>query len=143
MQTFTTRKVGIWIDQSKACLIEFRDGNAIFLETISSNILNNNKSTVDYSRINKIQFSHDLRGLRSSRISTSHLPNLQKYFKKLREKLISFEDILILGPGVVKDQFYNELKLDQQYQGKFIAVQNKGNYSEKQLILYINDFFNE
>jgi len=141
METYSTKQVGVWLDQAKAYLIGMQEGNAFLMEIIESKIprLKREEGESD----DKTRFSSDSQHSSSNEFKKNQIKTneLKSYFRKLQNKLKDFEDILIIGPGTIKDQFFNALMENQEYDGKSIEVQTKGKFSENQLMAYINDFF--
>ncbi len=125
METFSTKQVGVWMDQAKAYLIGVQEGNAYLLEIVASNISRLKRE--DGEDDDKTRFSSNPQQSSPNEYKKNQVKTneLHGYFKKLQSKLNNFEDILILGPGTVKDQFFNELLVSQAFAGKECTSANK------------------
>jgi len=141
MAIFSPKQVGVWLDQAKAYLIGIQDGNAFLIEIIDSNVKidKREKVVINYN----LKFALDLQASISNEILRGQIKTneLQGYFKRIQSKLEDFDDILIIGPGSIKDQFFNDLLIHHVIDSKNVQVQTKGRFSENQLLAYINDFF--
>ena len=59
----------------------------------------------------------------------------------METKLHSFDDILLFGPGVAKEQMRNRLRENKSFDGKWLSVQTSDKLTEKQLLAFVRDFY--
>jgi hypothetical protein len=57
--------------------------------------------------------------------------------------LAAYDDILIFGPGVAKEQFRNRLRENKGFSDKWLSLQSSDKLTENQLLAYVRDFYKE
>jgi stalled ribosome rescue protein Dom34 len=63
------------------------------------------------------------------------------YFKELSAKLLSYDEILIFGPGNSQEQFHNFLKEDNHFRDKKITISSSDKLSDEKMIHRVKSFF--
>lgn len=135
------KQVGVWIDHSKAHLIGFKSGQVKLLETVDS----------PYESIKRIEGE----GKDTTRFSpnTEHASNneyrknntaqneINEYLRLMEQKLQPFEDILLFGPGTMKDKLKNKMKENKAFDGKWMSVENSDKHTDNQLLAFVREFF--
>jgi hypothetical protein len=66
---------------------------------------------------------------------------MKKYFHRLEEMLLPFDEIMLFGPGQVKKELHNYLEEQAAFRGKKIQVQNSDHQTERQLLETAGSFF--
>ncbi|MFL0684240.1 MAG: hypothetical protein ACK4SF_20120 [Algoriphagus aquaeductus] len=135
------KQIGVWIDHSKAHLIGFKSGQAKLLETVDS----------PYESIKRI----DGEGKDMTRFSPNpeHASNnehkkhnttqneINEYLRMMEHRLQPFEDILLFGPGTMKEKLKNRLKENKSFDGKWLSVESSDKLTDNQLLAFVRDFY--
>ena len=101
--------VGVWLDNRHATII-----------TSSPDL-----SVGEYSVQEKVQASVPQGGGSEHTMNNSKKTEQLKYFKTLSQLLISFDEILIFGPGQLQEQLQHHLREDAQFKNKRIKKISK------------------
>lgn len=141
MKTKAAYQIGVWLNHSQAHFIGYKAESAFFIETIDSR----------YERVireegegnDKTRFSTDSeRGSNNEKRKHNIVQNeLDEYFEILEDKLESFKEILLFGPGTAKEELFNRLSENKVFKGKDIAVKSSDKLTENQMLSYVLDFF--
>lgn len=65
----------------------------------------------------------------------------KRYFQQVQQILQPYDEILLLGPGQTKKELRNQVQKSPIFQLKTIASENSGNLSDRQLIDWVNRYF--
>lgn len=143
MRNNHARQVGLWMDQSKAQLVEFNNGAAVIVENIDSPI--ENLKRIDGEGKDTTRFSPNNEHISNNEHKKHNIAQkeLNEYFRILETKLAAYDDILIFGPGVVKEQFRNKLRENKGFSDKWLSVQTSDKLTENQLLAFVRDFYIE
>lgn len=133
------KKIGVWLDHSKAHFIDFSKGPAV-VETAYSD------------KESQVRFSGERgtgtqMGNRRSTNSEHHQHNreqehMHEYYTLLIDRLKNYDDIFLFGSTTAKDELYNKLKSDKHFTGKSITVKPADHLTENQMIAEGKKFFN-
>lgn len=122
----TQKKLGVWMDHSKAHIIEFASDVAE-TKTISSDFSSDDKAeTLERSE------------------SEMHNKEQQKqgtFYKKLTKIIKDFDEVLLFGPTNAKSEFYNLLKENHQFDKIKIEVKNTDKMSDKEQHNFVSEYF--
>lgn len=122
----TAKKLGIWMDHSRARLIEFTNFS------FSSQIIMS-------------EFNHDekTKSLEKSENLMHHKEQHQKseYFKRIAEKIQSFNDIILFGPTDAKSELFNILRKDHRFSNIKIEVIPADNMTDNQQHIFVRAHF--
>lgn len=133
------KQVGVWIDHSKAHLIGFKGGQVRLLETVESPFERVKRvDGVDMSR-----FSPDPEHASNNEYKKHHIVQneINEYLRMMEQKLISFEDILLFGPGTMKERMKNRLREKKAFEGKWLSVERSDKLTENQLLAFVREFY--
>jgi len=64
-----------------------------------------------------------------------------KYYKALAQRLMTYDEIFIFGPGKSQEEFRNILHEDQHFKNKRIALGSVDHLTDHQMIAKVRDFF--
>jgi len=139
MKNKLEKKVGVWLDHTQAHFIDFSKGSAV-VETAYSH-----KET-------QVRFSGEHgtgieMGNNRSTNNEHHQHNreqkhMHEYYNMLTDRLKYYDDIFIFGSTTAKDELYNKLKGDKQFDEKSIVVQPADHLSENQMLATAKKYFN-
>ena len=141
MKTKATKQIGVWLNHSQAHLIGYKGESAFFIEAIDSpyeSIVREEGEGND-----KTRFSPNTeRGSNNEKRKHNIVQNeLNEYFNKLEGKLESYQEILLFGPGIAKEELFNRLSENKLFKGKDIEVKSSDKLTENQMLSYVLDFF--
>lgn len=141
MDRHSFKQVGVWIDHSKAHLIGYKKGNAVLIETVNSPY--ETMKRYEGESDDKTRFSPNPEHASNNEHKKNNIAQneLNEYFKMMESKLYGFDDILIFGPGTVKDQMRNRLRENKAFSGKWLSVASSDKLTENQLLAYVRDFY--
>jgi hypothetical protein len=138
MKTNHKKNIGVWLDHSKAVLIDLTQEKAIIKKIHSD-------------KESQIRFrgEHGLGTQLGNYRSTNnehHQHNrkqklMHEYYHLLSECLIHYDEILLFGPTTAKKELYNKLKTDKHFEDKNIHIQSTDVLSENQMIAATKIFF--
>ena len=142
MEANNFKQIGVWMDHSKAHLIGYKNGMVHMIETVDSPIETMVRVVGEGS--DKTRFSSN--GLNSSnnehRKHNISQKELNEYLKMMEGRLCHFEDILLFGPGIAKEQMRNRLRDNKSFDRKWLSVQSSDKLTENQLLAFVRDFYN-
>ena len=141
METLTSKQVGIWIDKYKAQFIEYSDGHVSLIETIDSPL--ESRRRIDGESNDRTRFTTNNEHISNNEYRKNNISQneLNDFFKTLEEKVKTYDDILLFGPGKVKEQFRNRLKEHKLFKDKWLALESSDQLTEKQLLAFVRSFF--
>ncbi len=124
----TNKCLGIWMDYSKAHLMQLLPGD-IHTQIIESNFTHEEKA----SSIEK---------------SEKHMHNKQegehlKYFKKIQKEIEKYDDVLLFGPTDAKEELNKLLHEDHINTRVRIEIKTTDKMTENQLHAFVRKHFNE
>lgn len=135
------KQVGVWIDHSKAHLIGFKSGQVKLLETVDSpyesikRIEGEGKDTTRFSPNAEHASNNEYRKNNTAQ------NEINEYLRLMEQKLQPFEDILLFGPGTMKDKLKNRMKENKAFDGKWMSVENSDKLTDNQLLAFVREFF--
>lgn len=133
------RKVGVWLDHSQAHFIDFSKGPVVVETAFSDKEMQ--------VRFSGEQGTGTKLGNKRSTNSEHHQHNreqehLHEYFNMLADRLKNYDDIFLFGSTTAKDELYNKLMADKQFNSKTINVKSADHLTENQMIAETKKFFN-
>lgn len=120
-----TQHAGLWLDGHHAILVANAPGNETEDFVIEARIEKPGSGS------SGSEHTHN----QSRKADDSH------YFKALTEKLLAFDEILIIGPGTAQEQLHNFLKENTHFDHKKISVGTADKLSDHDIIERVRSFF--
>ncbi len=122
----TKKYIGIWMDHATAHLMEFTS-DPIETKTIES------------------KFTHQVKE-ESLRKSENIMHNKEQhqqseYYKKLGEVIKNYDGVILFGPTNAKDELYNILKADHNFEKIKIEVKQADKMTENQQHAIVREYF--
>ncbi len=139
MNSNQDKKIGVWLDHSKAHFIDFSKGS-VNLETAYSNQESQVRFTGESATGTRLGNHRSTNNEYNKHQREQGIKN--EYFKMLADRLRSYDDILLFGPTTAKDELYNRLKEDKHFADKTINVRPAEQLTENQLMAEVKKFFN-
>jgi stalled ribosome rescue protein Dom34 len=124
----TNKCLGIWMDYSKAHLMELLPDNI-------------------HTQIIESDFTHEVKA-ESIEKSEKHMHNKEegehlKYFKKIQKEIEKYNDVLIFGPTDAKDELNDLLKENHLNNGIRIEIRTTDKMTENQLYAFVRNHFSK
>ncbi len=118
------RRIGVWMDHQKARVVSYSSGE-MKVEDLDGEKeeLSDKDTALTYDqRQNREQHQH------------------RQFYRRLREYLMAYEDILLLGPGTAKNEFRNYVK-EQGGNLPHIHLEGAAAFTDRQLVAFVEDYF--
>jgi len=122
------RKIGIWMDNSSAHLMEFTS-DAIETKTIESKFSHEEK-------VHSLSKSEDL-------MHNKEQHQQSDYYKKLAEVIKKYDEVLLFGPTNAKSELLNILKEDHLFAKIKIEVKSTDKMTENQQHAFVKEHFHK
>ena len=126
MSTETGKRLGIWMDHSSAHLMEFTNF-AFKTKTIESNFKHEEK---EHSLSKSENLMHNKEQHRQS-----------EYYKKLKETIKNYEDVILFGPTDAKVELFNVLRKDHLFAKIKIEIKQADKMTENQQHAFVREHF--
>jgi stalled ribosome rescue protein Dom34 len=143
MKNNHAKQVGLWMDHSKAHVIAYANGEAILVENIDSPVESIKRIEGEVKDTTRFTSSAEHSSNNEYKKHNIAQKELNEYFRILENKLATYDDILIFGPGVAKEQFRNRLRENKGFSEKWLSIQSSDKLTENQLLAYVRDFYKE
>ena len=132
------KKIGLWLDHSKAHFIDMSKGPAIVETAYSEREIN--------VRTKGEGADGTLLGNNRATNNENHKHNhdrmvMNEYYHLLSDRLQSYDTIYLFGPTSAKDELYNKLKEDKHFALKAITVTSADHLTENQMVAAVKKFF--
>ncbi|MDN3690159.1 hypothetical protein [Cyclobacterium jeungdonense] len=134
-------QIGVWLDQSKAYLIGYKNGVAQLLETIDSPYSSHFREAGEGSDHTKFGPGTHYTSGNENRKHNIAENELNEYFKLLEDKLTGYNDILLIGPGTAKERLRKKLSDNQKFAASLIHTKTSDRLSDNQLLEYVRVFY--
>lgn len=121
----TAKKLGIWMDHSRAHLMEFTSS------PIHTNVIEVGTPT-DNARTP---------GSGENQIHKREQHQLTVYYKRLREAILHYEEVIIFGPTDAKVELLNTLRKDHHFANIKINIQDADKMTENQQHAFVRKYF--
>ena len=122
----TIKQLGIWMDHSNAHLMEFSTG-AVETRVIQSTFTHQSKEQTlgksEYGMHKKEQ--HQQTG----------------FYKKIGEVIKDYTSVLLFGPTSAKNELFNMLRLDHNFEKIIIEVKQADKMTGNQQHAFVRDYF--
>lgn len=119
------KKIGIWLDHHQANFIEYIPEDQTETNNVSS-----------------LELSEE--GGNSQNETAVHNKEQQdqgKFYKKLADKIIAFDEVLLFGPTDAKLELLNILKADHHFDLIKIEVKQSDKMTENQQLAFVKAYF--
>lgn len=141
METQTPQKAGIWMDQQHAFLIGYFPNKPFAVEEIESAIEGKVRFEGETSDKTRFMNSHGGSSNNENKKNNIEENQLRKYFKLLEEKVSGVEDLLLMGPGITKGQFFKQLRDNKKFNDMKILLKDADKMTFNQLLTIIKEHF--
>ncbi|MEI6348710.1 MAG: hypothetical protein WCP69_12255 [Bacteroidota bacterium] len=121
-----TKKVGIWMDHSRAFIMELVS-DSIFESNIASEFTHEEKE-LSLNKTEKMMHSKE----QHQQLS---------YFKKISEIIRNNQEVLLFGPTNAKDELLNLLKANHLFDSIKIEVRNTDKMTGLEMHKFVKEYF--
>ncbi len=122
----TAKYLGIFMDHSRANLIEFTEEQDL-IKTIES------------------EFTHEEKELSMSkgenRMHNKEQQMQLEYYKALGEEILNYQKVILFGPTDAKIELYNLLKEDNKFKNIMLDSASTDKLSENQQFAFVKKYF--
>lgn len=141
METNSSKKIGLWLDQSHAIFVGCDNGQAYVLEEMDSPLESMVRFPGEVSDLTRFGTALGSTFNNENKKHNIHSNQLKKYFRELKKKVIGKEEIYLLGPGVVKNQFVKQINSDKKFASTLVKVEDADKMSTNQLLAVVKEHF--
>ncbi len=141
MKTKTTTQIGVWVNHSQAHFIGYKAESAFFVETIDSPYQSMIREEGEGNDTTRFSPNSGRSSNNEKRKHHTKQNKLDEYYKILEDKLESYQEIVLFGPGTAKEELFNRLSENKVFKTKDIAVKSSDRLTENQMLSYVLDFF--
>jgi hypothetical protein len=122
------KKMGIWMDHSRAIMMELIDENII------TNIIDSDaaKPEKDFNLHKSEKLIHK---------KENHLQTA--YYKKLGDVIVNFKKVVLFGPTEAKKELLNLLRVDHLFNNTQIDLIDSDKLNEVQMEAFVRDHFRQ
>ncbi len=117
---------GIWMDKEKAIVVKNHDAQNAFKFFLCSPV--------------KAEIQHGNSSENAG--NNAEQTNRVKYFKEIEHLLINSQEVLIIGPGTVQEEFKHYLEDTPQFKNLKIQLDTAQQMSEEQVLEKVKEHFN-
>lgn len=121
------RLLGIWMDHSDAFLMELQNDNIVTNSIISE----------ANRKVREDKWDGHEKG-----IHTKEQHQQSSYYKKIRDTIVDYQEVVLFGPTDAKSELYNLLRNDHIFENIKIEVLNSDKMTEAQMHTFIREYFN-
>jgi hypothetical protein len=121
-----TKKLGIWMDHSNAYLMELKNG-AIVTDTIKSEFAQQDNG-------------YDMKYHEKS-YHNKEQQQQSDYYKKLRDSIRNYQEVVLFGPTDAKAELLNQLKENHLFDKIKIEVHQSDQMTESQRHNFVMEYF--
>lgn len=140
METKDNKKLGIWMDQSRAFLIACHNKQASLLEEVESPVESKVRYPGETDAKIRVGTTH---AASNNEIKTHniHQEQVKRYFSLMENKLEGYDDILLFGPGVIKNQFFKQISTNKAFSKVKVHTVDADKMTPNQLIAFVKKHF--
>jgi hypothetical protein len=120
------KQLGIWMDHSNAIVFRMTKDSITEERIISESILNDEEySSEKHEKKEHTKEQHQQSG----------------YYRKLRDAIVNYENVLLFGPTDAKSELLNLLRTDHLFNDIKIELRNSDKMTENQKHAFVKEYF--
>jgi hypothetical protein len=119
------KQLGICMDHSNALLIELSNDTMVSQKIESESIQKVESDNID---------SHEIEG-------REHHQHQSAYYKKISDVILNYQEVLLFGPTDAKNELFNLIKEDHDFENIKIEIKNTDKMTEQQMYAFVIAFF--
>ncbi|MCS5490222.1 hypothetical protein [Algoriphagus limi] len=141
METLNPQKAAMWIDQSHALLVGYLPNHPFVVEEIESPIENQVRFEGETSDKTRFMNSQGGPSNNENKKNNQDRDRLNKYFKELEKKVSGIEELLLVGPGIIKAQFFKQIRDNKKFITMKILMKDAEKMSYNQFLEMVKVHF--
>ncbi len=143
MNAMNATKIGIWMDQSHALLLGYQDEKLLLLDDLPSPIESHTRTDGEGKDLTRFGAEPGDASKNEHKNHNIHQNQIKAYFLLLEKRLHAKEELLLMGPGISKTQFFHYLQANKQFSNLKIEVMDSEKMTENQLLALVKEKFTE
>ena len=132
------KHAGIWIDYRTADIFKMEGGKTMMMtvpsEIHTGNVKGGSRSTVPWGPMDKVSESKMLNKKNAEK---------ESYYERVREAVAGFDRLMIIGPGMAKEEFRKFLGRSKKLHPRVIVVRTMDSGTQNQKKARIEELFAE
>jgi hypothetical protein len=137
------KKLGIWMDQSKAILIGYYDDKPLVFEEMESPVEIRPREKGEGNSKTRFIDSKGGPSNNENKMHNTQENQLKLYFSDLEKRLIGSEELLLFGPGIVKNQFLKSIQSNKKLDILKVQIEDTDKMTQNQLLARVRQYFKE
>ena len=132
-------QTGIWLDREKACVINLTEGKHN-IKTIESDISKRERfegEGKEYGRFGGQFLS--MENKKKNRLKKQ----FDDYLRNIISVIKTADEIVLFGPAEMKTDLEKLIMKDHNLKDRLVAVKTADSMTEKQLVAWVKEFYNE
>ena len=134
-------KIGLWMDLGHALFLDYHDHQAALLEDISSPMEPRPREAGEGSNLTHFGTSPGGVSNNENKKNNTEQNHLNTYFQLLEKKVKGKGELLLMGPGITKTQFFNHLRENKHFDDMKIQVFDTEKMTENQVLGLVREKF--
>lgn len=134
------KKIGVWLDHSKAKLIEIMDGGAE-ITTVQSPYRRRVRIPGEDSSNIETRFGYNIFSNSEFKVHQKKQNEVTSYYKDLEKRLQKYDMILLFGPTLAKSELSNFLSENKKFASKKIIQKNSDKMTENEMAAFVRKHF--
>lgn len=118
------KKIGLWMDNSIANIIEF------VLEPFQVTTIESGATTPEKSIV-----------IGEKRLHNKEQQQHKEYYKKLSDVIARYDEVILFGPTNAKSELFNILKEDHRFDSIKIEVKQTDSMTSNQQLAFVRNYF--
>jgi hypothetical protein len=141
MDSKPIKQVGVWIDHAKAHVIGFKNGDVTWIETVESPYESIKREDGEVKDMTRFSPNPEHASNNEYKKHNTAQNEMNEYFRMMEIKLNGYDDILLFGPGTMKEKMRNRLRGNKAFHGKWLSVESSDKLTDNQLLAFVRDFY--
>lgn len=141
----TSKKIGVWLDHSKAYLLE-PNQTANDIKTIESTQIGNYREAGESSNVTSFGSSSG-KGYHASNneYNTNRIEEgeLKSFYGKLQDQLEGYDEIILMGPTTAKKELLHLMEKNKKFHQSTIKLQSQDKLTPNQFAALVQSEFNQ
>jgi len=136
------KKIGVWLDHTKAHLIRFQNGQTFLLESVESPYRPRERFEGEESDVTQFRGGGVAVSNNENRKHHRVQHQLEAFFTEIEGKLKEYDEILLFGPSIAKNQLQHHLAPKKAFANKTIAISNADKLRRNKMLEFVRKYFN-
>lgn len=139
----TQRKSGFGWTKAMPFMLGYQDEKLLLLEDLPSPIESHTRTDGEGKDLTRFGAEPGDASNNEHKNHNIHQNQIKAYFLLLEKRLHAKEELLLMGPGISKTQFFHYLQANKQFINLKIEVMDSEKMTENQLLALVKEKFTE